>query len=62
MGMNGTRKTATEVESVMIEVNRSLYMDEESGEKIPGFEQLQKMFRTLWSLLESYLAKRVGAC
>ena len=30
------------VRSVMIEVNRALYMDERTGEKLPGFEEIRK--------------------
>jgi N-formylglutamate deformylase len=54
------RKGVEGVQSIMIEVNRALYMDEESGEKLPQFEQLQQMFRELWSSLEESLAVQGG--
>jgi N-formylglutamate amidohydrolase len=54
------RASAAKVESIMIEVNRSLYMDEKTGEKLPQFEKLQEVLRTLWTLIETFLAKREG--
>jgi len=52
------RASAAKVESIMIEVNRSLYMDEKTGKKLPQFENLQEVLRTLWTQIETFLGKR----
>ena len=43
------------VQSVMIEVNRSLYMDEETGEKLPSFQSLRgSLAEVLWVVAETW--------
>lgn len=42
------------VVSVMVEVNRSLYMDEATGEKTAGFDRTQRMCRELMAIAEKY--------
>lgn len=42
------------VVSIMIEVNRRLYMNERTGEKSSGFESTRQMCRKLMELAESY--------
>lgn len=39
------------VASVMIEINRRLYMDEKTGEKLPGFQRTQELIQGLLQLL-----------
>lgn len=43
------------VESVMIEINRSLYMDEGTGERLPGYPELKGHLRGLRELFQEYL-------
>ena len=52
------RSSAVKAESIMIEVNRALYMDEQTGEKLSQFNELQNRLRALWPLLEQYLVTR----
>ncbi len=40
--------------SIMVEVNRSLYMDEASGKKSMGFETIKGHIRALLAAIESY--------
>lgn len=47
------------VESLMIEVNRSLYMDESNGEKLPVFSDVQALLDGLWPELKKYLAEKI---
>jgi len=54
------RSSAVKAESIMIEVNRALYMDEQTGEKLSQFNELQNRLRALWPLLEQYLVTRGG--
>lgn len=54
------RESAAKVESIMIEVDRSLYMDEKTGEKLPQFNELQNRLRALWPILEQYIVTRGG--
>ncbi len=53
------RSSAMKVESIMIEVNRSLYMDEATGEKLPVFSDVQALLRGLWPELKEYLAEEI---
>ncbi|MBN2858848.1 MAG: N-formylglutamate amidohydrolase, partial [Sphaerochaetaceae bacterium] len=53
------RSSAMKVQSIMIEVNRSLYMDEATGEKHDGFIRVQNHLRRLWPLLKNNIA---GTC
>lgn len=43
--------------SIMIEVNRSLYMDEATGEKLPSFENIQGQIMVLLELMKESLSK-----
>ncbi len=43
------------VESVMLEINRSLYMDEKTGEKTEGFETVREALAGLWEVLLEYV-------
>ena len=43
--------------SIMIEVNRSLYMDEATGEKLPNFEHIQRQLMVLLELIKESLLK-----
>ncbi len=54
------RASAVKAESIMIEVNRALYMDEQTGEKLSQFDELQNRLRALWPLLEEYIITRGG--
>ena len=47
-------KKDSRVESIMIEVNRRLYMDESTGLKSPLFEHFKESFRVIISSLRSY--------
>ena len=42
------------VSSIMIEINRNLYMDELNGQKIGAFEKIQKQMHALLCLLNQY--------
>jgi N-formylglutamate amidohydrolase len=42
------------VQSVMIEVRRDLYMDERTGERLPGFAHVQRVLIELRGLLEAW--------
>ena len=50
------RSSAMKVQSIMIEVNRSLYMDEATGEKHDGFIRVQEDLRQLWPFLKNHIA------
>ena len=52
------RSSAMKVQSIMIEVNRSLYMDERTGEKHDGFIRVQDHLRRLWPLLKNHIVKQ----
>lgn len=41
------------VQSVMIEVRRDLYMDERTGERLPGFADVQRVLTDFRALLEA---------
>ncbi len=44
----------------MIEVNRSLYMDEATGERLAGFGRLQSKLRKIYTeLVQSAVAKNI---
>ena len=42
------------VQSVMIEVRRDLYMDERTGERLPGFAEVQRVLTEFRALLEAW--------
>jgi N-formylglutamate amidohydrolase len=42
------------VQSVMIEVRRDLYMDERTGERLPGFAHVQRVLTEFRALLEAW--------
>jgi N-formylglutamate amidohydrolase len=42
------------VQSVMIEVRRDLYMDERTGERLPGFAEVQRALTEIRTLLEAW--------
>lgn len=47
-------RTDRRVSSIMIEVNRSLYMDEQTGAKLPRFDEIRGCLRTcLWEIIGS---------
>ncbi len=46
------------VQSVMIEVRRDLYMDERTGERLPGFADLQRALSEFRALLEAWSLAR----
>ena len=46
------------VQSVMIEVRRDLYMDECTGERMPGFAHVQRVLIELRALLEAWSLAR----
>jgi N-formylglutamate deformylase len=46
------------IESIMIEVNRRLYMDEANGEKLSAFSDVQDLLGELWPELKVYLAEK----
>ena len=40
------------VQSIMIEINRSLYMDESTGQKLPGFPKVRDMIQGLFDKIQ----------
>ncbi len=46
------------VQSVMIEVRRDLYMDERTGERMPGFAEVQRVLTEFRTLLEAWSLAR----
>ena len=46
------------VSSVMVEVNRRLYMDEATGEKGPDFEKIKAVIHSLIRELSEFISKR----
>jgi N-formylglutamate amidohydrolase len=47
-------KKDSRVVSIMIEVNRSLYMDEKTGAKTIGFDSVKERIQTLLSLIREF--------
>ena len=45
------------VQAVMIEVNRRLYMDEDTGERLPGFERVSRFIGRLLEAAASHAAR-----
>jgi N-formylglutamate deformylase len=46
--------------ALMIEINRSLYMNEMSGKKLPGFPQIQETFSDILSEIVTFLKLEGG--
>lgn len=42
---SGFYKSDSRVQSILIEVNRSLYIDEVTGDKLPGFKDVERKIR-----------------
>ena len=46
-------KVRSELNSIMVEINRALYMDERTGERLPGFGEVRRKVR---SVIETVIA------
>ena len=58
--MDFYRSDAKRVHSIMIEINRGVYMDEETGEKLPTFDQVKdKVGKAIVELL-SFTRQRIN--
>jgi N-formylglutamate amidohydrolase len=58
--MDFYRSDAKRVQSIMIEINRGVYMDEETGEKLPTFDQVKdKVGKAIVELL-SFTRQRIN--
>ena len=47
-------QTSKKVKSIMVEINRSLYLDETTGKKSPGYEELNRMLDKIIAIACSY--------
>ena len=45
--------------SIQIEINKSLYMDEETGEKNPGYAKLKSDIDALMALMTDHIQSRL---